>query len=272
MAANYPGSVYSPRTKENKAGEVYNAAKKTIVFSEDVVKLDEEVVAVENELGLNPKGTSASVMEKIKGIRSLSDIINVLLAIGDAASGLTNYVRIKLNGQLQFYGTARIINHVIMPVQRFKLAGIKDPSWGNEGVFITLDFVHNAVKEAFAQGYIPFRWDSDTDVTILIDWLCDNDARGGDVVWAIEYLARKDDEEVGAAGVTISQAFTGANAGLLQRNIFTTKILKGNIEADDIIGIRVYRDTDDAGDTLVETARFVSLHLHFTRNKIGQPL
>jgi len=50
MAANYPGSVYSPRTKENKSGAVYDADKKTIVFSEDVIKLDDEVVAIETDI------------------------------------------------------------------------------------------------------------------------------------------------------------------------------------------------------------------------------
>jgi hypothetical protein len=54
MAATYPSGIYAPREKENKSGVVYNADKKTIVFAEDLIKLDEEVVAVETELGQNP--------------------------------------------------------------------------------------------------------------------------------------------------------------------------------------------------------------------------
>jgi len=65
MAATYPSGVYSPRTKENKAGVVYDATKKTIIFTEDVVKLDEEIVAVENELGTLPKGGFADVKARI---------------------------------------------------------------------------------------------------------------------------------------------------------------------------------------------------------------
>ncbi len=67
MAANYPGSVYSPRTKENKAGVVYDSAKKTIGYAEDVVKLDEEVVAIETELGTNPKGSFSDVKSRLAG-------------------------------------------------------------------------------------------------------------------------------------------------------------------------------------------------------------
>ena len=48
--ADFPDGVYSPRTKENKAGVEYDAAKKTIGYVEDVTKLDDEVVAIETEL------------------------------------------------------------------------------------------------------------------------------------------------------------------------------------------------------------------------------
>ncbi|MBA7686907.1 hypothetical protein ES703_95367 [subsurface metagenome] len=182
----------------------------------------------------------------------------------------TNYTEIKRDGEINLHGTARVINHVIMPAESFKLAGVADPAFGLEGTFITLDFVHTLEKEAFAKGFIPFRWDSDTDVEVRIDWLTDADGTGGDVVWGIEYLARKDNEVVAGATTTITQAFTGVGAGLMQRNVFTTKLLKGNLEADDIIGIRIFRDHDAAGDTLDLTARILALHLHFIRNKIGK--
>ena len=73
MSAEYPSGIFSPRTKENKSGVVYDETKKTVGYAEDFTKLDEEVVAVETELGTEPKGTSASVEERLKGIRSLSD-------------------------------------------------------------------------------------------------------------------------------------------------------------------------------------------------------
>jgi len=48
--ADYPGATYSPRTKENKAGVVYDADKTTVGFVEDITKLDAEVVAIETDL------------------------------------------------------------------------------------------------------------------------------------------------------------------------------------------------------------------------------
>lgn len=71
--AEYPGGVYSPRTKENKPGITYDEASTKICFAEDVVFLDDEVVAIETELGLDPKGSSTDLAERIKGIKSLDD-------------------------------------------------------------------------------------------------------------------------------------------------------------------------------------------------------
>lgn len=48
--ATFPGGIYSPRTKENRSGAVYDANKKTITYVEDIVYLDEEVVAIETFL------------------------------------------------------------------------------------------------------------------------------------------------------------------------------------------------------------------------------
>jgi len=69
--ADYPTGVYAPRTKENKAGVVYDADKPTIGFAEDVTKLDAEVVAIETELGASPKGTKASVVARLNDVDTL---------------------------------------------------------------------------------------------------------------------------------------------------------------------------------------------------------
>ena len=63
--ANYPSSIYSPRDKENRSGVVYDATKKTVIFAEDIEKLDDEVVAVETYVGPNEDGQSAPVDGKV---------------------------------------------------------------------------------------------------------------------------------------------------------------------------------------------------------------
>ena len=63
--ASFPAGVYSPRAKENKSGVVYDADKKTTLFVEDIDNSDDEIVAIETELGANPKGGSASVVVRL---------------------------------------------------------------------------------------------------------------------------------------------------------------------------------------------------------------
>ena len=61
----YPDSIYSPRARENWPGATYNVAKKTIFFKEDCDAIENEIVAVETELGLEPKGDDADVAERL---------------------------------------------------------------------------------------------------------------------------------------------------------------------------------------------------------------
>ncbi len=48
--ADYPSSIYSPRTKANRSGVVYDATKETVIFAEDLELLEDEVVAIETDL------------------------------------------------------------------------------------------------------------------------------------------------------------------------------------------------------------------------------
>lgn len=63
--ADFPSGVYSPRDKENKSGVVYTPANKSAGYAEDVTKLDDEVVAIETELGANPGGIFANVSTRL---------------------------------------------------------------------------------------------------------------------------------------------------------------------------------------------------------------
>ncbi|MFA5359227.1 MAG: hypothetical protein WC310_05450 [Patescibacteria group bacterium] len=69
---NFPNSVYSPRLKENRPGVVYDSAKKTVTFVEDITKLEDEVIAIEENLSdkinrishifVYPKGTASPLL------------------------------------------------------------------------------------------------------------------------------------------------------------------------------------------------------------------
>ena len=89
---SYPSAIFAPRAKENKTGIVYDPTQKTIGYAEDVVYLDNEVVSLETILGLSPQWASASVAERIKGIRSLSDATEGILTIKGSFVGVNTPV------------------------------------------------------------------------------------------------------------------------------------------------------------------------------------
>jgi len=63
--ATYPGGIYAPRTRANKSGVVYDKDKKTTLFAEDFEKGDDEIIAIETELGVNPKGAKTDVAARL---------------------------------------------------------------------------------------------------------------------------------------------------------------------------------------------------------------
>lgn len=68
--SSYPNSIVSPRAKANRAGVVFDSAKTTKFYVEDIQLLDNEVVAIENELGLNVKGAHADLAARLAWIES----------------------------------------------------------------------------------------------------------------------------------------------------------------------------------------------------------
>lgn len=62
---DYPDAIYSPRTMANRDGVVYDAAKTKVIYAEDFNKDRDEIVAIETELGTDPKGAYADVAARL---------------------------------------------------------------------------------------------------------------------------------------------------------------------------------------------------------------
>lgn len=176
-----------------------------------------------------------------------------------------DYVRINMKDL-----TGTVQRHLILDAKRFKLPAANYPAESFEGLYYTLNFDKDTDESANCQEHVPFRWAHETDIEIEIDWLHDS-VDAGVVVWGIEYKSIKAGEAVTGAGTTITQASIGSHtAGQLVRTKFTDKILGSALEEDDILGIRFYRDADNAADTLAEDARAINVHFVFIMDKIGK--
>ena len=99
--ASYPSSIFSPRERENKSGVVYDADKKTVIFTEDIDKGDDEIVAVETELGTLPKGSYADVKTRLEN-NELNAIVFIIDGGGEAiTTGLKGFLEIPFKCEIQ---------------------------------------------------------------------------------------------------------------------------------------------------------------------------
>ena len=68
--STFPGAIYSPRTKENKEGVVYDPLETTTLFADDFTNNDAEIVAIETELGTTPSGVYDTVKAWLTALTS----------------------------------------------------------------------------------------------------------------------------------------------------------------------------------------------------------
>lgn len=204
--------------------------------------------------------------------------INGTSRFGDSA---TNYTEFASDGELTLAGTARVERHLRVGASSWS-KGASAPSAGFEGVFTTLDFDNSTDDEAHYTLIIPYRWDLSVDIHVAFDWFYDGSGSpgtvedAGTVCWAIEYLSIKDGEDTTTAGATIAKTSAGNHSSdRMVRTVLSDKILGSNLESEDTLGLRLYRDVDgggDSGDSLAVDARLISVHFHFIQNRLGQPL
>jgi len=99
--ASFPSSIYSPRDKENKSGVVYDAAKKTVIFAEDIENDDAEIVAIETELGTNPKGSYSDIKTRLESLE-LNALVFIIDGGGSAiTTGQKGHLEIPFKCEIQ---------------------------------------------------------------------------------------------------------------------------------------------------------------------------
>lgn len=79
--SEYPDEIFEARETENLPGIIYDLADKKNMFSEDFQNLGAEITAIETLLGVLASWDSATLAERVKGIKSLSDAVQSLLVV-----------------------------------------------------------------------------------------------------------------------------------------------------------------------------------------------
>lgn len=71
--ADFPGSIFTPRTVENLPGLTLDPAETANLFAEDVNLPNDEIVAIEETLGTDPQGSFDTVGEFLASLQDFDD-------------------------------------------------------------------------------------------------------------------------------------------------------------------------------------------------------
>jgi len=165
-------------------------------------------------------------------------------------------------------GDGRVYNHIAVHAANWH-PGASAPSDSDIGIFHTIAFDAVSDDEVHHTLLIPFRMEAGTSISVGVDWAYTGGADAGTVCWALEYKSIMAGEALAGGTTTIAETSAGTHtSGQLVRTTFTDQIT--GCAAHDVIGLHLYRDVSE--DTLGTDAELVSLHLEFTRDKMGDPI
>lgn len=135
----------------------------------------------------------------------------------------------------------------------------------NKVMLKTLDFDAATIEYAQFSVRMPKGWNEST-VTAYFLW--SNAAGTGNVVWALQGLARSDDDALDTAfgtAVTVTDGVTAA--GDLMQSAATSAITIGGTPAEaDWVVFQVYRNASDGADTFATDARLHGVVVIYTTN------
>lgn len=191
--------------------------------------------------------------------------------LGDG--GTTNYTSFAADGELTLNGTARVITQI----------GIANANLGKGGTVPTQVILGNyngwefdINDDSVFTFHVPHDWAVGTDITICIDWYCDEayGAANGEIRWQANYSAIPHDatELVDAPGHT-AIVDTGdidipANAKELTQDSVT--IIAGNLAAEDQVGVTLSRIALVAGNDPTAKPTIIDVHIEYIKDKLGE--
>ena len=246
----------------------------TPIDGNDVVRLDDLLTGVTGPAASTDEaicrfdGVTGKIIQN--SIPTISD--TGVVTLGDG--GTTNYIQFAADGELNLFGTARVIKHVRVGAGSWQ-SGVNAPVVGILSTFPVLKFdaaVHD--DAAHYSLIVPQSLAAGTAITVMVDW-CHED--GGDdtgtCTWGLEYRVVAPDTEPGPVGELVTGATTtiyGTSIGdHIQHELVRTTLATGIVGAvaHELIGLRLFRDID-AG-TLAVDADLIQVHFMYIADKLG---
>lgn len=193
---------------------------------------------------------------------------NGYFTIGDG--GATNYVKFAAStGVITLVGTARVTKKEFIPAGAF-VSHTGSPALTQVGTGDAYGWgLDDAADESITTFWrVPQDWDSSSAMTANIFWISEA-AVAGNCRMDLFTLGLVESETVDAAGNqdTVTDTTDGTAKDLnITANI---TIAASELAAGDMVTIRINRDADHAGDTLVGDAVILGLQISYTSNALG---
>jgi len=124
----YPSSIFSFRSLVDRVGAVYDAAKTKVFYAKDHNDLGNELIAIETELGLNPKGDYDSVVDRLDENVYSED----LFLDNEALVGVAGSIEVIGSGMVLYGGLLRPLFST--PLYLFHFSS-------NKGIIVDIDTI-----------------------------------------------------------------------------------------------------------------------------------
>ena len=146
--------------------------------------------------------------------------------------------------------------------------GASSPDAGTEGTFGTLLFADNVTEEAYFNLHISPDWAEGTDIELAVYW-APTSGGTGTVAWEFDWesVASEATETLGAGSTHVD---IHDQAEALDNELLETgygEISGASLAKDDTIGIKLYRDHDDAADDYSGDAALIHLEIEYVSDR-----
>lgn len=203
----------------------------------------------------------------LNGIGHLGKLLHGPLRIGS----LADYITIASDGLMTFAGNSRVKKHITIEASALKVPGANPPGAAVVGNFSVLQFtgVGATVEQVFFEFHIPVDMDLTENLSVHIHW-APSTAAAGNVKWQLDWVAINSGEllTAGVTSTSVVDATTSTQDELQESDDMT--IASASLSAEDVIGIRIYRDPADVADTYAADASLVFVEFEYVSDKLGE--
>jgi hypothetical protein len=126
---------------------------------------------------------------------------------------------------------------------------------GTNFVYYILDFDAAVDEVCYFQFKLPPNYVVGSSIVIVIQWI--SAVTTGAVVWAAQFLGRANGEAYDSALGSVQSVTTNAPATTGQIATSEITFTTPDLQANDVVIIKIYRDADNASDTMAADARMV---------------